>query len=92
MDCPIDKLERTGNNLVESAMKTSQGAKRVVDSVANLIKRDDRKYRNGTGLFIDWLMQIEPEIIGSSLVLQVRKNCPQTFFICTILKFFFVFL
>lgn len=68
----VDKLERTGNELVEAAMKKANGAQTVVESVAGLITRADRRYDNGTGLFIDWLMQIEPEIIGSSLELQVR--------------------
>lgn len=52
-------------------MKKIHGDKTVVESVANLITRSDCKYNNGTGLFIDWLIQIEPEIIGSSLELQV---------------------
>lgn len=57
---------------MESAMKKVHVAKTVVESVAGLITRPDKKYQHASGLFIDWLIQIEPEIIGSSRKLQVR--------------------
>lgn len=73
-ECSVDQLERTGNKLLESVMRKPYEAKTIVESVASLITRTDKKYETGTGLFIDWLVQIEPEIIGSSLELQVCKD------------------
>lgn len=73
-NCTVDELERIGKKLVDSEMKNVHGDKTVVEAVTNLIIRTDCKYKNGTGLFIDWLVQIEPEIIGSSLELQVRRT------------------
>lgn len=70
-ECSVDQLERTGNKLMESVMKKAYDAKTIIESVASLITRSDKEYETGTGLFIDWLVQIEPEIIGSSLELQV---------------------
>lgn len=75
----MDELERIGNTLMDSEMKKMHGDKTVVESVANLITRSDYKYKNSTGLFIDWLIQIEPEIIGSSLELQVRYEDNEMF-------------
>ncbi|XP_065226562.1 integrator complex subunit 1 [Planococcus citri] len=71
-NCNVDQLERFGKKLVDSEMKHIHGDRTVVETVTSLITRTDRKYENSTGLFIDWLVQVEPEIIGSSLELQLE--------------------
>ena len=70
-NCSIDQLEKTGTNLMESAMRKTHGAKTVIEAVSGLITRSDKKFKNASGLFIDWLVQIEPEILGSSLDVQM---------------------
>lgn len=73
-NCTIDELERIGKKVMDSEKRNIHGDKNVVEAVANLITRIDCKYKTGVGLFIDWLIQIEPEIIGSSLELQVCRT------------------
>lgn len=57
---------------MESAMRKTHGAKAVIEAISGLITRPDKKFENAAGLFIDWLVQIEPEILGSSLDLQMN--------------------
>jgi hypothetical protein len=86
---PILKLERTGQLLLDEGLKLHRTDK-LVEAMGRLLLQDTtgsplqtdsmsviqshvaRPER--TGLLIDWLASVEPELIGSCTSLQVSHN------------------
>lgn len=86
---PVLKLERTGRILLDEGLKLRH-TKKLVEAMGRLLLEDTtgspsqvhnmpsveshvpRPER--TGLLIDWLASVEPELIGSCTSLQVSPN------------------
>lgn len=67
--CPPSELERVGRKVLES----NAGKAVMVEAVGKLMRLVPQRLPNfTTGLLIDWLIQIEPEIISSSTDFQMR--------------------
>lgn len=66
-------LERTTKSLVEKSLVHSNNSK-LVDSMSNLLLTDiETKRFERTGLLVDWVAELEIEIIGNSPNVQVIK-------------------
>lgn len=67
-------LERTTKYLVEKNIKNSSNED-LVEAMSKILLSDvDKKNFEKTGLFVDWLAELEMEIIGNSPELQVIFN------------------
>jgi hypothetical protein len=86
---PILKLERTGQLLLDEGLKLryteklveamgrlllqdTTGSPTQIDNMSSVQSHVARPER--TGLLIDWLASVEPELIGSCTSLQVSPN------------------
>uniref|UniRef100_A0A1B6DA21 Uncharacterized protein n=1 Tax=Clastoptera arizonana TaxID=38151 RepID=A0A1B6DA21_9HEMI len=69
---PLSRLEAVGNSFVESQVLGVHGTENLVEALANLLISDESVQPSRTGQFIDWFVQLEPEIIGASVNHQVH--------------------
>ncbi|CAH0389258.1 unnamed protein product [Bemisia tabaci] len=64
-------LEKIGRDLLCSETLQYQDSTPLVEAISNLLTEMKTHHVGSTGLFVDWLVQIEPEIIGTSHGLQM---------------------
>lgn len=70
-ETPLSRLEATGNSLLEAQGLGVHGTENLVKALANLLINEGTVHQGRTGQFIDWFVQLEPEIIGASVDHQV---------------------
>jgi hypothetical protein len=81
----ILKLERTGQLLLDEGLKL-HNTEKLVEAMGRLLLQDttgcpahssstsSEAKPERTGLLIDWLVSVEPELVGSCTSLQVSPN------------------
>lgn len=64
-ETPITRLESVGNTLLESSRLRVQGTDSLVEATVSLLMKSKSDQEGVTGLLIDWLVRLEPEIVGA---------------------------
>lgn len=73
-ETPLSRLEASGCSLVEAQSLRLHGPQPLVQALSTLLLGDKLTAENRKGLFIDWLVQLEPEIIGVSSSTQASNT------------------